>query len=143
MDYLDNKTKYLKTGNPSALQSLSTSAQIMALLTVKLCAYDNYSSLTLQAPNFCTRCVSVECLVNEEYTRTHKPKFLANLWSALHISAEFPASTSTDNLLTIAMKLDPVRCIFFFHTIAWVLYLNNVYGNWQYAESHSVTLKAL
>ena len=64
-----------------------------------------------QVPNFCASSVSVEFLSNMEYA-LHKPKFPANQWNKLDISAEFRASASADYLLTVsrAIKFWPRSC---------------------------------
>ena len=71
----------------------------IALLTAKFYAYDHHFLLEGQVPNFCASCVSLECL-DTWSSHAHKPKFPVNLWNTLDISAEFPASTSADSLLT-------------------------------------------
>ena len=59
----------------------------------------------VQAPNFCTSLVSVECLVTRN-THAQKPKFAASPWNTLTVSTKFPASIA-DSVLTVSrtMKL--------------------------------------
>ena len=62
------------------------------------CSGPNFMALAGQELNFCASFVSEESL--EAWSlHIHKPKFPANLWNTLDISAEFPASVSANTLL--------------------------------------------
>ena len=61
----------------NALLLKAAESNFMALLTAQLSACDHDSPLTVQAPNFCTSLVSVECLVAWS-THAQKPKFAAS-----------------------------------------------------------------
>ena len=60
--------------------------------------------------NFCASLVKVECLVTWS-RHGQKPKMVTNPWNMLAMSTEFPASASTDSVLTVsrAMKLGPAQ----------------------------------
>ncbi len=64
--------------------------------------------ILVQVLNFCTSCVSEECLAMWS-THAHKQNFPANPWNTLDVSAELPASVCAHFLLTMsrAMKWGP------------------------------------
>ena len=86
----------------------TTGPIFMALLTSKICACDNHF------PNFCTSCVSVECLVTSIRLRTSQNSLLT---CEMYVdeSSEILCFRNCDSLLTLsrAFKLCPVFGSFF------------------------------